>query len=472
MSRPVSQKLLLSAATILTLVGGGALISTQVAFPTEAFSQTGSEAPAMPVPYITVEQKPVEIWKEFSARLAAVDFVEIRPQVSGLINKVHFTDGQIVNKGDVLYTIDPRPYAAAVAQAKADLAAANSEVVYAKKELERAEELIKTGALSKQVYDQRMNATKVANNTVAAAAARVKSAQVDLDNASIKAPINGRISRTEITEGNLVSAAAAPLLTTIVSDKDIHADFEIDEKTYLQFVRGKAGQSVESEQGVPIRMKINADDKWYEGKITSFDNRINPSSGTIRARALFTNDDNALLPGMFTKVQIGSPSEESVIAIPEKAIATDQSRKYVLVVGEGNVAEYRQITPGETVGTNRIITSGLEIGDRVIVDNLMKVRPGAKITPMTQAELDAMKAKMAGGGAPASAPAPDAPATETAPEAPAQEEAPVTEAPSAEPTAETIATDAPTTELDAPEEQTNSELPILQLDQDTAPAQE
>lgn len=466
MSRPATQKLLLSAATILTLVGAAAL-GTQIAFPTEAMSQTSAEAPAMPVPYVTVEQKPVEIWKEFSARLAAVDFVEIRPQVSGLINKVHFTDGQIVNKGDLLYTIDPRPYAAAVAQARADLAAANSEVVYAKKELERAEELIKTGALSKQVYDQRVNATKVANNTVAAAAARVKSAQVDLDNASIKAPITGRISRTEITEGNLVNAANAPLLTSIVSDKEIHADFEIDEQTYLQFVRSKTGQSVESEQGVPVRMQMNADKKWYEGKITSFDNRINPSSGTIRARALFGNEDGVLLPGMFSKVQIGSPSEENVISIPEKAIATDQSRKYVLVVGEGNVAEYRQVTPGETVGPNRIITSGLKIGDRVIVDNLMKIRPGAKIQPMTQEELDAMKAQMAAGagGAPAAAAEPKA-----------QEEAPAQDVPpaadenaetTAQPEASLPAASEETAAPSAPAEQSEDtiELPVIELNQ-------
>lgn len=467
MSRPIKNKLLLSAATILTLVGAIAL-GSQIIYTPEAFSQTGGEMPAMPVPYVSVEQKPVEIWKDFSARLAAVDFVEIRPQVSGLINKVHFTEGQIVQKGALLYTIDPRPYAAAVAQARADLAAANSDVVYAKKELERAEELIKTGALSKQVYDQRTNATKVANNNVAAAAARVKSAQVDLDNASIRAPITGRISRTEITGGNLVNSTNAPLLTTIVSDKEIHADFEIDEKTYLQFIRAKAGQDLASEQGVPVRLQMNSDKKWYEGKITSFDNRINPSSGTIRARALFANEDNVLLPGMFTKVQIGSPSEESVISIPEKAIATDQNRKYVLVVGEGNVAEYRQITPGETLGANRVITSGLSIGDRVIVDNLMKLRPGAKVQPMTQEELDAMKAKMAaaaGGSAPAAAAAPTAPAAET--ETPAPDES-ASAQPAAElPAAENITPAKADTAANA-----ENTLPIIQLDQDAVPAQE
>ena len=443
MSRRPSNKFLLSAATVLVLIGGFGVVQTLM--PASAVGQMGGEMPAMPVPYITVEQKPVEIWKDFSARLSAVDFVEIRPQVSGLIEKVHFTDGQIVQKDDLLYTIDPRPYAAAVAQAKADLSAAYSEVAYAKQELARAEELIKTGALSKQVYDQRVNARKVASNAVGAAEARVKSAQVDLDNASIKAPITGRISRTEITEGNLVSDSNAPLLTTIVSDRDIYADFEIDERTYLQFIRTKAGQTLESEQEIPVRLQMNADKKWYEGKIKSFDNRINPSSGTIRARAIFTNEDGALLPGMFTRVQIGSPSEESVITIPEKAIATDQSRKYVLVVGEGDVAEYRQITPGETIGADRVIISGLNVGDRVIIDNLMKVRPGAKIQPMTQEELDAMKAQMAqqaqGGGAPQAVPEDAAPTDEEQPEAeapavpetPAEEPAaPVTETPAQE----------------------------------------
>ncbi len=464
MSRPAKNKLLLSAAAILTLISGVAIIQTMN--PSSAIGQMGGEMPAMPVPVVTVEQKPVAIWKDFSARLAAVDYVEIRPQVSGLIEKVNFTDGQVVNKGDLLYNIDPRPYAAAVSQAKADLAAANSDVVYAKKELERAEELIKTGALSKQVYDQRTNAMKVANNNVTAAAARVKSAQVDLDNASIKAPITGRISRPEITEGNLVNAASAPLLTTIVSDKDIYADFEVDEQTYLKFIRQKSSQTVESEQEVPVRMQMPNDEKWYSGKIKSFDNKINPSSGTIRARAVFTNEDGALLPGMFAKVEIGSPSEESLIAITEKAIGTDQNRKYVLVVGQDNAATYREVQLGDSVGGERIITSGLSVGDRVIIDGLMKLRPGAKVQPMTPEELEAMKAQMAaqaGGGAPAAAA--EAPAEDAA--APAAEEVPVAEEPAAvdaapaaseEPTPETVE-GAPVVDLGAPSSPTDEATP-------------
>lgn len=474
MSRPARNKLLLSAAAILVLAGVVAI--TQIGNPTSALSQMEGEMPAMPVPYAVVEAKPVAIWKDFSARLAAVDYVEIRPQVSGLIEKVHFTDGQTVAKGDLLYNIDPRPYAAAVSQAKADLAAANSDVVYAKKELERAEELIKTGALSKQVYDQRINATKVANNAVAAAAARVKSAQVDLDNAAIKAPIDGRISRTEITEGNLVNAANAPLLTTIVSDKDIYADFEIDEQTYLNFIRAKTSQSLESEQEVPVRMQLGGDDKWYDGKIKSFDNKINPSSGTIRARAVFANEDGALLPGMFTKVQLGSPSEDSLIAISEKAVGTDQNRKYVLVVGEGNMSEYREVHLGDSVGGERIITSGLKDGDKVITDGLMKLRPGMKVQPMTPDEMAKMQAQMAAqaqGGAPGAPPA-DA-AAPKAEEKPVESLAPeVAAEPAPAPSEEAPPTEETTQQDVAPADGPVIELPVIDMTQPPAqePAQE
>lgn len=380
--------------------------------------------PAMPVPYITAEEKPVQIWKEFSGRLTAVESAEIRPQVSGLIEKIHFVDGQIVKKGDLLYSIDPRPYEAAVAQAKAEVNSAWNDVQYAKKEMARAEELLKTGAISKQGYEQRTNTLKVNQSTVTAASARVKAAEIDLDRTAIKAPIDGRISRAEITEGNLVSAASAPLLTTIVSDTNIYADFDVDEQTYIGFVRSKAGNNLSEEQMIPVRLILNNDDKVYEGTVKSFDNRISTSSGTIRARAMFANEDGALLPGMFSKVQIGSSATENKMLVPEKAILTDQSRKYVYVVGEDSSATYRQITPGEMVGAQRIVLSGLESGDKVIVDNLMKIRPGAKVQAMTEAELAAMKQQMAAqaggqGQAPAAAPA------EAAPEAQEQiEEAP------------------------------------------------
>lgn len=430
MSRSTKNKFLIGVAAIALLAGGMALVQfTKVS---DAIAQAGGgEMPAMPVPYVLIEEKPVQIWKEFSGRLTAVDYVEIRPQVSGLIQKVHFQDGQIVKKGDILYSIDPRPYEAAAAQARADLASAKEDAQYAQKELARAEELLKTGAISKQGYDQRVNAQKVNKSGIVNANARLKAALVDLDRATIEAPIDGRISRPEITEGNLVTAQAAPLLTTIVSENNIYADFEVDDQTYLTFVRKGAGQGVSAEREIPVRLFLKGDGKPYEGTIKSFDNKISPTSGTIRARAVFTNDDGALLPGMFARVQIGSVDTENKITIPEKAVLTDQNRKFVYVVGEDSAAAYREIKLGDTVGPDRIVLSGLAPGDKVIVDNLMKIRPGAKVQPMTPEELQATKQQAAAPqagekqakAAPAETDEPEAiPFDEPAPgEAPAQE---------------------------------------------------
>ncbi len=399
MSRPARKKLLISAA-ILTVITGGFVLGQYGPHGLAAAQGAGAEQPAMPVPAIDIAQKPLQLWKEFSGRLVAVDYVEIRPQVSGIIQKVNFEDGQIVTAGDVLFNIDPRPYEAAVASARAELAAAQQEEQYAQKELKRAEELLKTGAISQAGYDQRINAQRTNKSAINAANARLKAALVDLDHAAIKAPISGRISRPEITAGNLVAAANAPLLTTIVSDKEIYGDFEVDEQTYLTFVRAKAGQDVAAEQTVPVKLTLQNDKKEYSGVIKSFDNKINPTTGTIRARAVFGNADNALLPGMFANVRIGSPSEEELITVPEKAVLTDQSRKFVYVVTDG-AATYREVKLGDVVSGERIVLSGLEPGDKVIIDNLMKIRPGAKVQAMSPQEIEAMKQQS---GAPAEQP--------------------------------------------------------------------
>lgn len=393
----------LGIATILVVIGFSAFKTSKHGV--ASAQMPGAEMPAMPVPVVKIEEKPVQIWKSFSGTLMAVDYVEIRPQVSGIIQKVHFSDGQIVNEGDVLFTIDPKPYAAAVSQAQAMVASAKDDLVYAEKEFTRAQELLKTGAISKQGYDASINRQKVNKAAINVAYANLKSAQVDLDRATIKAPISGRISRAEITAGNLVKAENAPLLTSIVSDKQIYGDFEVDEQTYLDFVRAKTGQDVASEQAIPVKLSLTNDKKEYQGTIKSFDNKINPSSGTIRARAIFANDDNALLPGMFASILIGSSASESKITVPEKAVLTDQSRKFVYVVTDG-AATYREVKLGASVNAERIVTSGLSLGDIVIIDNLMKIRPGAKVQGMSQQELDAMKEQMAKAGQPSADAAP------------------------------------------------------------------
>lgn len=401
MKKIFNKRVIFSSILFAAVLGGITLVQTSRHGPASA-QMPGGEMPPMPVPVITAQEKNVQIWKSFSGRLMAVDYVEVRPQVSGTIQKVHFQDGQIVKTGDVLFTIDPKPYQAAVSQAQAQVSGAKDDLALAEKEFKRAQELLESGAISKQGFDERTNAQKSNKSNLNVAYANLKAAQINLDRATIKSPIDGRISRAEITVGNLVTAESAPLLATIVSDKEIYGDFEVDEQTYLQFIRGKAGQDVTSEQSIPVKLSLNNDQKEYQGQIKSFDNKINPSSGTIRARAIFANDDNALLPGMFANILIGSSGQESKITVPEKAVLTDQSRKFVYVVKDG-VATYREVKLGSTVNGERVVESGLLAGDKVIVDNLMKIRPGAKVQGMTQKELDAMKAQMAAGAAGAAA---------------------------------------------------------------------
>lgn len=335
-------------------------------------------APAMPPMPVTVEMvksAPVTIWKEFSGRLQAVDQAAIRPQVSGLITDLKFSDGQVVNKGDVIYVIDPRPYAAAVEKAKADLASAKDQYNFAQKEMDRAAGLIKTEAISRRIYDERVNARNTAKSMVDSAKAQLEQAQINLDNAYVKAPISGRVSRAEITVGNLVEAGAnAPILTTIVSNEGIYADFDVDEQTYVKNVRSSA-QNIGEEQKIPVRLLLQDGQKSYEGNIHSFDNQINPASGTIRARAFFKNEDRTLIPGLFARVQMGSADVENKILVSEKAIGTDQNRKFVYVVSPENTVAYREVQLGDTYNGQRVILGGLKDGDKVIADNLIKLRP-------------------------------------------------------------------------------------------------
>ncbi len=347
-------------------------------------NEQGGAPQAMPVSVNVVKSAPVQIWNDYSARLEAVDFAEIRPQVSGTISQVRFEDGQAVEKGDILYVIDPRPYEAAVNQAKAELNAAKNQSSLTWKELGRAKELIKTSAISKRILDERSNDHSVAAATAKAAQARLDRALIDLDYAYVKAPISGRVSRAEIKEGNLVQAGpGAPLLTSIVSMEGIYADFEVDEQSYLKYIRSNA-RDLAAENNVPVKLMLGGDEIEYRGFIHSFDNQIDVSSGTIRARALFANEDGALLPGMFASVKMGTPSKQDKILLNERAIGTDQDRKYVYVVNEQSMVEYRTVQIGESIAGDRVIKSGLSDGDLVITEGIIKIRPGMPVAPMNQ----------------------------------------------------------------------------------------
>ena len=369
----------LFGASLLLLLGGGYAFYHANAKPAP---QTAP--PAIPVAVESLQAQKVEPFAEFSGRIDAVDYAEIRPQVAGRITEIRFKDGQQVKAGDVLFVIDPRPYQAAAARAAGDLASAVNNAKLAQIEHERGERLIAAQALSRESYDQRVNADNVARAAVKSAQAALAAAQVDVDHAFIKAPISGRISRAEITVGNLVgSATAAPqLLASIVSDNGVYADFEVDEQTYLNIVRNAHIQ----EQAIPVTLTVQGDveARAYQGTIESFDNRINTGSGTIRARARFANQDGSLVPGMFVSVRMGGSSVNNALLVPETAIGNDQSKRFVFVVGSGDKAEYREVTLGSTVNGKRVVMSGLKGGDRVILDGLQKLAPGAAVAPQTK----------------------------------------------------------------------------------------
>ncbi|MPY70176.1 MAG: efflux RND transporter periplasmic adaptor subunit [Alphaproteobacteria bacterium] len=368
-------RLLLSVAAVA--VGMGAATYAQH----DASDQPQAAAPpATPVDTVKVEKHPVRLWHSFSARLEAVDEVSLRPQVSGRIVDIRFRDGQPVRKGEVLFVIDPRPFDAAVAQAKADLAGARERRTFAGRELERARKLIRTNAVPERIVDQRENETANARAQVLAAAARLQEAEIDLDHAYVKAPIGGRVSRAEVTVGNLVQAGAnSPVLTTIVSDNGIYADFDVDETTYLRHVRS-AGPGAASERAIPVKLTVGGEE-LSGGRIHAFDNRIDPKTGTIRARAHFANADGRLLPGMFATVSMGSASESEAVLLTERAILTDQDRKFVYVVDAASKAAYREVRLGAAVSGQRVILDGLKAGEEVIVGGMMVVRPNAPVAP-------------------------------------------------------------------------------------------
>jgi multidrug efflux system membrane fusion protein len=380
-----SRRLLIGSfvgAAALAVIAG---VSSKYAF--EADANAAPSAPAaIPVNVNILAPRTVDPFAEFSGRISSVNSAEIRPQVSGRITEIHFRDGQHVKEGDILFVIDPRPYQAVVDKAEADLATATNNAKFAKTERDRGAQLIKSYTLSQETYDQRINADDVGQAAVRSAKASLEAAQVNLDNAYIKAPISGRMSRAEITVGNLVGSPTAPppLLASIVSDDGVYADFDVDEPTFLTVVRNY-GQTQTDQQKVPVELAIAGDSGHvYRGSIDSFDNRISTATGTIRARARFANEDGSLIPGMFVSVRMGAGSLPEALVVPESAIGNDQSKRFVFVVGDDNKAQYRTVSLGPQVDGARVVTAGVQAGERVILDHLQKLTPGALVAPQAE----------------------------------------------------------------------------------------
>lgn len=325
----------------------------------------------------TIKREKVRIWSEFSGRLQAVDTAEIHPEVSGRITEVRFKDGDLVKAGDVLFVIDPRPYEAAVSRAEARVATAKANTEYAKLEMDRAAHMVKTQAVAQRIYDERFNANEVAVASIKSAEADLKQAKVDLEHAYVQAPISGRAGRVELTVGNLVQPGVnAPLMTRVVANDPIYADFEVDEQTYLDSVRDVARNRY-SEQIIPVKLFINGNkEDVYKGTIYTFDNRLDVSTGTIRARAKFDNKNEVLVPGMFVTVALGKSKDEEVLLVPKQAISTDQNKKYVYLVDKNDKVIYQEVSLGKEYGNQRIILKGLEPGDRVIITGMQHIKAG------------------------------------------------------------------------------------------------
>ncbi len=365
---------LIAAAATAALLAIGTLTVVRV----DASTPAAQVMPTVEVDVANVLSRTVTDWQSYSGRLDAVDRVDIKPLVSGTITAVHFKDGQLVKKGDALFTIDPRPYAAEVDRAAAQLASAQARDVFTSTDLARAQRLIADNAIAKKDFDQKENAAREAVANVKASQAALETARINLGYTQIVAPVAGRVSRAEITVGNTVSAGAqSPALTTVVSVSPIYAAFDVDEQTYLRYLSKDTKTS-----GVPVDLGL-ANESGYsrKGTVYSVDNRFDTTSGTIRVRARFDNADGALVPGLYARIRVGGGEPHPALLVDEAAVGTDQSKKYVMVVDQANKAQYREVQLGERHGGLVEIAGGLKDGERIVVNGLQRIRPGDAVTP-------------------------------------------------------------------------------------------
>lgn len=352
----------------------------------QAADEAGA-APAMEVSVAEVPEREITEWDEYTGRLEAVEAVEIRPQVSGYLQQVNFEEGRDVKKGDVLFVIDPRPYQAELERVQAEVERARTAAKLAEADVVRAEKLIATRAMSQEEYEQRNAARESALAAVKAAEAGVEVARLNLAYTRVTSPINGRVGRAEVTVGNLVAggqAGQATRLTTVVSLAPMYVYFEAAERDYLKYMDlARSGQRpLSREHANPVQMAVGNEAEYeHEGYMDFVDNRVNAGTGTLMGRAVFPNPDQYLVPGMFVRVRLAGTNTYKGALINDRAILTDQDRRYVLVVGEGNVLEYRAIVTGPMIDGLRAVREGLKAGERIIVNGLQRVRPGMAVTP-------------------------------------------------------------------------------------------
>jgi len=367
--RPLAAALAVAGLAAFSLAGCGPSAS-------QAAPQAAS-AGGPPVTAAAVVERSIDETQEFSGRLEAVDRVDIRARVGGFITSVNFKPGSLVNKGDVLFVIDTRPFQAEANRAEAAAVSSRAKADLARIELKRSEKLVADKAIAQREVDSASSSLKQLDADAKAAQASLETARLNLAYAQVTAPISGRVSKAEITPGNLVDPTA--ILTSVVSTKNIYASFDGDEATYV-----RVAKQAQSGKPVTVNVGLVGEEGFpHHGKLEFVDNQLDARTGSVRMRATFDNADGAMAPGLFARVQISGGSAQNALLVADRAIGTDQSRKFVVVVDPKGTAEYRPVTLGPIVDGLRVVRTGLKTGEKVVVDGLQRVRPGSPITAQT-----------------------------------------------------------------------------------------
>ena len=358
----------------LAMVVPALLLAASLAGCGDPAEAQGGPPPAAPVSVVPAVQRTVSDSEEFSGRLEASEFVELRPRVAGTIDQVHFTDGALVKKGQLLFSIDSRGFAAEVARAESQLAAVNARAELAQIELKRAQTLVDAKAVSRQEFDQLSSGARTTQADIKSAEAALRTARLNLEYASVRAPITGRTSRANVTAGNLVNDQT--VLTTITGTAKVYAYFDVSEQTYLRVMSSadktpRVRMGLASETGHP-----------HEGRVDFVDNRLNAQTGAIRMRASFDNGKGQFTPGLAAKLTMGTSAPYAALMVPERAIGTDQTKKFVYVVGADGKPQFREVQLGALQGGMRVIGGGsVKPGENVIVEGLQRVVPGMPVAP-------------------------------------------------------------------------------------------
>jgi len=367
---------------LLRFVGVFSVLGSWLAAAGPASAQ-GSPAQPPPVTVAKPVVKDIVERTDFIGRFEAVDQVDVRARVSGYLDKVHFQDGTLVKAGDILFTIDPRPYRNVLEQAKAAVTSSQVRLEFAQSDLDRAEQLRRTGNIADQLFDQRRQSFLTAKAELDRAQAALRQSQLDVDFTEVKSPLSGRISRRLVSEGNLVNANET-VLTNVLTLDPIQFYFDVDERSYLAFSRQEQGGTRTSANGSVNEVVLTLTDQRLgqrKGQLDFVDNRLDAASGTIRARAVFDNKDLFLTPGLFGRVTVGASDPYKGILLPDEAIGSDQDRRVVYVVGDNNIVNLKPVRIGPRIDGYRVIREGLTGDETVVVNGLVRVRPGAPITP-------------------------------------------------------------------------------------------